>query len=413
MTVVGVLGLGKLGLPFALTLEQAGHEVFAYDVDAHVRKTVTQRKSHLQEPYVQEMLDASQMQIVAPRVMSDFVEVVFIIVPTPSLPISQLSATGKNTSGSFDSSLVREAIMSLRDNNRNRVKPVVAVVSTVSPGTCRSVLAPTAKAFDMELVYSPTMIALGTVVRDLRHPQAQVIGTGTTPEAKAAASKVSEVMQSFAPDAPYAFMSYVSAEITKLSANVFTTLKIDFANLLGRMCADYPGADVDDITSALGLNAIIGPKALTAGAGYGGPCFPRDAFAFSAAGGSLGAVVHALNSEHAQWIVHYAYEAARVLPETFVVLGRGYKEESNYRIESFGDKLADLFTARGLIEVTTSTADIVVIAQQLRDHVFEHFEKDAVVFDLWRTHGYLKARKDIKYIPFGINDDRSEDDQAV
>lgn len=393
---VGVLGLGKLGLPLALVLSAAGHDVKVYDVDPTARNAVYKRESHINEPGVQDMLGMAQFELaLSPREMVQC-DITFIIVPTPS-----------TLGGPFDTAYVEDAIKSIGTGGWEK-HPVVAVVSTVSPGACRNVLLPIAHEHDLDLVYTPTMIALGTVIRDLRHPAVQLIGYDSTNERSVEASLVARaVLRSFAPDAAFAPMSYDSAELTKLSANVYTTLKIDFANLLGRMCMGYPAADVDDITSALGLNPIIAPKALVAGAGYGGPCFPRDAYAFAAAGGSLGTVVHALNQEHATWVAEYAithfHMAMQFWPQSFYVLGRGYKEESEYRIESFGDRLVELFINNRLLEADMDCADVVVLAQQLRDYDLRgRFKKDALVFDLWRTHMYLKEEKGITYIPFGI-----------
>jgi len=81
-------------------------------------------------------------------------------------------------------------------------------------------------------------------------------------------------------DPHLAIMSLVNAEITKLSVNCFCTTKISFANELAMLCERMPGADVDIVTSALGSDTRIGPKYISGGLGFGGPCFPRDNKAF-------------------------------------------------------------------------------------------------------------------------------------
>lgn len=76
---------------------------------------------------------------------------------------------------------------------------------------------------------------------------------------------------------PYiARMSVPSAEITKLALNCFVTAKIAFANLIGDIADETPGADKDAITRAIGHDKRVGTKNMKPGFGYGGPCFPRD-----------------------------------------------------------------------------------------------------------------------------------------
>src|SRR5260370_15959956 len=73
---------------------------------------------------------------------------------------------------------------------------------------------------------------------------------------------------------PVARMNLVNAEIAKLSVNTYVTTKISFANMLARLCERVPGANVDVVTEAIGLDSRIGGKYLKGGISYGGPCFP-------------------------------------------------------------------------------------------------------------------------------------------
>src|SRR5579862_7312813 len=84
-------------------------------------------------------------------------------------------------------------------------------------------------------------------------------------------------------------MNFVNAELAKLSINTFVTTKISFANMLARICEHLPGADVDVVTRALGLDTRIGGKYLKGAISFGGPCFPRDNLALTALAERLGA----------------------------------------------------------------------------------------------------------------------------
>jgi UDPglucose 6-dehydrogenase len=396
--IVGVIGLGKLGLPFALTFAHAGAHVLTYDRDENVLAAVSSHKAHIIEPMVSQLLEQCELEIATPLEMGQRVRIIFIIVPTPS-----------TDGGSFSDEYVRDVITSLpsdpsplvAEDDVDSTDHIIAVVSTVSPGafTGDNALQKLAERHGYKLVYTPTLIALGSVINDLVYPDVQIIG-GDDPEIEAMliARRAFRVITR----SRIVCMSYESAAIAKLASNVFVTLKIGFANTLAQVCDSFD-ADVNDVTHALGCNKRIGPKALTAGAGYGGPCFPRDAAAFAAiapdiGAGYLGFMVMNLNNAH----LDYVLERVKMAPgETYAVLGREYKEGSPYVIESFGDRLARELD-RYLIRSVEQAADIVVIAQPLRNVDLTHVLKGgAFVYDLWRTHGYLARRNDLTYVQLG------------
>ncbi len=95
-------------------------------------------------------------------------------------------------------------------------------------------------------------------------------------------------------------MNFVNAEVTKLAVNTYVTTKISFANMLARISERLPGADVDVITSALGLDTRIGGKYLKGAVSYGGPCFPRDNLAMAALARQVGT-----SPELAQTVDHF------------------------------------------------------------------------------------------------------------
>ena len=89
-------------------------------------------------------------------------------------------------------------------------------------------------------------------------------------------------------DPPFRRMSLVNAELTKIAVNTYVTMKISYANTLADLCERLPGADVERVTDALGLDTRIGGKYLRGAIAYGGPCFPRDNKAFAELARELG-----------------------------------------------------------------------------------------------------------------------------
>src|SRR5208282_2651528 len=70
-----------------------------------------------------------------------------------------------------------------------------------------------------------------------------------------------------------------SAELIKHASNSFLALKISYANLVSDLCEKL-GANIEEVTRAMGMDPRIGPQFLRAGIGFGGFCFPKDIQAF-------------------------------------------------------------------------------------------------------------------------------------
>ena len=78
-----------------------------------------------------------------------------------------------------------------------------------------------------------------------------------------------------------------SAELIKHASNSFLALKISYANVIADLCEKI-GADVEEVTRAMGLDPRIGGQFLRAGLGFGGFCFPKDLQAFVHLAGTVG-----------------------------------------------------------------------------------------------------------------------------
>jgi UDPglucose 6-dehydrogenase len=123
--------------------------------------------------------------------------------------------------------------------------------------------------------------------------------------------------------------------------------------MLARICERLPDADVDDVTSALGLDSRIGAKYLRGAISYGGPCFPRDNIAFAALARSLGAPAHvaeATDAANRDGITRLAETVTERLPDggSATILGLSYKPNTDVVDESPGIYLAQALSAQGV-----------------------------------------------------------------
>jgi UDPglucose 6-dehydrogenase len=138
-----------------------------------------------------------------------------------------------------------------------------------------------------------------------------------------------------------------------LAVNTFVTTKISYANMLAQVCEQLPGADVDVVTSALGLDTRIGRKYLKGALGYGGPCFPRDNVAFSylarevGANAGLAEATDRVNRQQVSWLAEIVL---RQLPPggKVGILGLSYKPQTNVVEEAQGIELASRLISDGV-----------------------------------------------------------------
>ena len=346
---VAVVGLGKLGTPLAALLADRGHEVTGVDLRAEAVDAINAGRCPVDEPGLVELIGRSGGHLTA---TTDFgaiasTEATFIIVPTPSL-----------ASGRFSNQMVIDAIAAVGGALRGSAGyHVVVVTSTVAPTSMDAEIRPALERAlrrkvgpSIGLCYNPMFIALGSVIRDLMDPDLVLIG-----ESDARAGAVVETLQrSFIGErSQVRRMSCVNAEITKLAVNTFVTTKISYANMLAELCERLPGADVDVVTGAVGLDRRVGSSYLKGALGYGGPCFPRDNAAFAAVAAGVGAnaelalATDAMNRHQlarlAQLVrAHASGDANRV-----GVLGLSYKTDTQVVEESPGLLLANLLARDG------------------------------------------------------------------
>ena len=266
-------------------------------------------------------------------------EATFAIVPTPSGP-----------DGRFSTAMVEAAMADIGAALKGRTDyHLVVLVSTVMPGDTGSVVRTALERAsgrrcgpDIGLCYNPEFIALGSVIADMRRPDLVLIGEIDDRAGDLLAGIHAGLADN---DPPVARLTLAEAELAKIAVNTFVTMRLGYANILAEACERLPGADVDRVTRAIGLDSRVGRRYLTGALGYGGPCFPRDNGALAAAlrglglDGGLPQAVDAANRLHA---VHVAERVKALLPAggTVGILGLSYKPGTGVIEESAALDLA-------------------------------------------------------------------------
>ena len=275
---VGFLGLGKLGLPCALALDDAGHQVFGYDINQDTMENIANKVLPYREEGSQELLDNNNLVLCEDT--EDLVansDIIFVPIQTPHDPRFEGTTRLTDERADLDYSWLKSGI-SLLNNHMERLDrfPIVVIISTVLPGTIeKEILGVLNPKF--RLCYNPYFIAMGTTLYDFRNPEMILFGTEDEE-----AAEVLQDLYSTVHDAPFFRTTIKNAELIKVAYNTYIGMKIVYANTMMEVC-EKTGVDVDSVIDCLSLatDRLISPKYLRGGMGDGGGCHPRDNIAMS------------------------------------------------------------------------------------------------------------------------------------
>lgn len=265
---IAVAGTGYVGLVTGVCLASKGHQVTCVDVDEAKVESMKKGISPIYEPGLSELMkdNMERLEFTTDYAMAyKDAEVIFIGVGTP-----------EKKDGSANLSYVYAVAGQIAASVEHEC--VVVVKSTVPIGTNDKI-----ETFIVEhlkndvpvhIASNPEFLAQGTAVRDTLYASRIVIGA----ESEYARKVLEKVYENF--EAPKIITNRRSAEMIKYASNDFLALKISYVNEIANLC-EIVGADIEDVTKGMGLDARIGDKFLNSGIGYGGSCFPKDTKALS------------------------------------------------------------------------------------------------------------------------------------
>ena len=277
---IGVIGLGKLGFPFALVLARAGHQVIGYDLDGSRMslEALFGRETGIAEAIQQVRDDGLALSFAPLESLAKEAEIVFFCVQTPHAPEFGGDRPLPDERRDFDYSYLKEAIENYLDYEQFAGKTLV-IVSTVLPGTCAREIKPLLIGTNTKFVYAPQFIAMGTVIRDFEQSREPwLIGTDDIGGAHEVEAVFRSISKRF-----IKVMSVASAEAAKVLYNTWITFKVTLANTAALVCDAVEGADVGEVTAFLKIchERLCSDRYMNAGMGDGGACHPRDNIALS------------------------------------------------------------------------------------------------------------------------------------
>ena len=292
---LSVIGCGYVGLVTGACLAEAGHEVICTDIDSGRIAQLKDGKVPIYENHLDKILEsagkAGRISYTADAGEAiRFGEAIFICVGTPP-----------RYDGSADLSAIDYVAQQIAAEARS---PKLVVEKSTVPARTGIELQRALTAYSrggnaFRVASNPEFLREGTAVEDFFHPDRIVVGV----EDPAAGEQLRDIYgpileHNFScpvhhgkcPDSQkteFLVTTISSAELIKHASNSFLALKISYANVLADLCEQI-GANVEEVTHAIGLDPRIGTQFLKAGLGFGGFCFPKDIQAFISLAANVG-----------------------------------------------------------------------------------------------------------------------------
>lgn len=337
---VAVLGMGYVGCVSAACLAQLGYQVTGIDRDAIKIASINAGHAPFFEPGLEELvsnnIQAGRLTATQEIAAIHDADIALICVGTPSA-----------RNGNIGLDQLRRVTQEMAQTIAQRTKPlVVAVRSTVFPGTCEDLVIRAFAGYNMVSVVShPEFLREGIAVKDFMEPSLIVIGG----EEQQSIDRVASLYASLPADVSK--VSLRTAEMIKYACNAYHAVKIAFANEIGTLSARLdidPGEVMATLCQDTKLN--ISPTYLKPGFAFGGSCLPKDLRALTYRAASLDLSVPLLESAipSNQQHLSRALEAILALPaQRLGLIGLAFKENTDDLRESPVVSLLETLIGKG------------------------------------------------------------------
>jgi UDPglucose 6-dehydrogenase len=283
-----VIGCGYVGLVTGACLAAAGHEVFCTDIDENRIAQLDAGKVPIYEEHLDEVLQRAvkEKKISYTSNTGEAIragDVIFICVGTPP------KESGEADLSAIDH-VARQIATEARTPKLVVEKSTVPALTGIQLQKALAAYSPDSAA-EFQVASNPEFLREGTAVGDFFHPDRIVVGV----ENEKSAATLREIYRPILErkfhcpihkgkcpadiGGELLVTTISSAELIKHASNSFLALKISYANVIADLC-ERIGADVEEVTHAMGLDPRIGTQFLKAGLGFGGFCFPKDIQAF-------------------------------------------------------------------------------------------------------------------------------------
>ena len=259
---ITIIGLTHVGLVDALVLGSYFNNIIAYDSDKEYVTLLREGVSPYEEPFAQDLINETKKYV---RFTSNIHDAV-----RPNNMISIAVDTSFNEDGTFNLDSYYEALDLIAENATKDC--YIFIRSFVPPGTNRKTKEYLEKKspYKFNVISLPSFGAQGSLVESIVSPSRIIAGVDSPETGKILKQFISNVLMR---KSPLVITSPENVELIKWASNVYVGMHVSFINALARL-ADVYSANIDTISTGLGMDPRVNGELLHASMGYGGSMLP-------------------------------------------------------------------------------------------------------------------------------------------
>ena len=200
----------------------------------------------------------------------DEAQMIFMAVNTPT------KTAGEGAGMAADLTYVEACAKQIAEvSTTNKIVVEKSTLPVRTAEKIKEILGTNSKGVHFEVLSNPEFLAEGTAIQDLFKSDRVLVGGDSTHTGQAAVKSLVEIYTNWIPREKILTTNVWSSELAKLASNAMLAQRISSINSLSALC-EKTGADIDELSKAIGMDHRIGPHFLKASVGFGGSCFQKD-----------------------------------------------------------------------------------------------------------------------------------------